>query len=206
MSGKSSKLLGRRHQLRLSCLFPNPTPVDPSNTSPKLTYQQVFSRTGQPTSALVDLKNTTTTTYIATLDDTNQEVIVKFTVRYNEAAHHLIASAQLTPRLHFCGPVVDDIYMIVMDRVDGMSIWQLQEDKHQLLQSFQPKLRRQWVLHNDDIVFGDLRSNNILYVASEHRMVLVHFNWAGKNGQCRGCCAYMVLACVKYMIYGNWTS
>ena len=64
----------------------------------------------------------------------------------------------------------------------GCSSGSSKRTKHQLLQSFQPKLRRQWVLHNDDIVFGDLRSNNILYVASEHRMVLVHFNWAGKNG------------------------
>jgi hypothetical protein len=46
-------------------------------------------------------------------------------MRYNEAAHRLIAGAQLAPRLHFCGRVVGDLYMIVMDRVDGTSI---QED------------------------------------------------------------------------------
>ena len=27
--------------------------------------------------------------------------------------------------------------------------------------------------------------NNILYVGSEHRVVLVDFDWAGKNGECR---------------------
>jgi hypothetical protein len=42
--------------------------------------------------------------YLANLDDTNQDVIVKFTVRYNEAAHHLLA-----PKLHFCGRVVGDL-------------------------------------------------------------------------------------------------
>jgi hypothetical protein len=41
------------------------------------------------------------------------------------------------------------------------------------------------LLYNEDIIFGDLRSNNILYVASEHRVILVDFDWAGKNGECR---------------------
>ena len=41
------------------------------------------------------------------------------------------------------------------------------------------------LLQNEDIVFGDLRGNNILYVASEHRASLVDFDWAGKNGESR---------------------
>jgi hypothetical protein len=35
--------------------------------------------------------------YIATLSDTNKEVIVKFTARYNEVAHRLLADADLAP-------------------------------------------------------------------------------------------------------------
>jgi hypothetical protein len=104
---------------RLSCLYPNPTPVDPSKALPKLTYRQFLSRSGQPTSALVDLGNATTTMYTATLSDTNQEVIVKFTARYNEGAHRLLAKANLAPGLHFCERVIGDLYMVVMDRWMG---------------------------------------------------------------------------------------
>lgn len=92
---------------------------------PKLTYQQFFSRAGQPTSALMDLGSTTTAMYTATLGDSDQEVIVKFTSRYNEAAHRLLASAQLAPTLHFCERIIGGLYMVIMDRVSGKSVWQL---------------------------------------------------------------------------------
>ena len=75
--------------------------------------------------------------------------------------------------------------MIVMDRVDGNSIWQLQEDKVPISEIVLTKVEEAvGLLHNEDIVFGDLRGN-ILYIASEHRVVLVDFDWAGKNGECR---------------------
>ena len=79
---------------RLSCLFPNATPIDPSNPLPKLTYRQFLSRAGQPIADHVNPKNATTSLYIATLHDSDQEVIVKFTARYNERAHRLLAEAQ----------------------------------------------------------------------------------------------------------------
>jgi hypothetical protein len=171
---------------RLSCLFPNATPIDPSKPLPKLTYRQFLSRAGQPIPDHVNLKNATTSLYIATLHDSDQEVIVKFTARYNEGAHRLLAEAQLAPKLHFCGLVVGGLYMIVMDRVDGKSVWQLQQD-NALIPAIVPAKVEEAVrlLHNKDIVFGDLRSNNILYVASEHRIALVDFDWPGKDGESR---------------------
>lgn len=171
---------------KLSCMFPNPTPVDSSKPLPKLTYRQFFSRAGQPTPAIIDLKNATTTMYVATLDDNNQEVIVKFTARYNEQAHRLLAEARLAPRLHFCGHVVGDLYMVVMDRVEGTSVWQLQQDRTPIPVIVHKKVREAvQLLHEQDIVFGDLRSNNILYVASEDHAVLVDFDWPGKDGESR---------------------
>ena len=76
--------------------------------------------------------------------------------------------------------------MIVMDRVDGKSVWQLQQD-NALIPAIVPAKVEEAVrlLHNKDIVFGDLRSNNILYVASEHRIALVDFDWPGKDGGSR---------------------
>jgi hypothetical protein len=110
---------------KLSCLYPSPIPADLSKLLPNLVYQQFLSRTGQPTSSLVDLGKTTTAMYIATLD-TRQEVVVKFTTRYNETVHCLLAKNHLAPKLHFCERVIGDLYMVVMDRVDGKSLWQLQ--------------------------------------------------------------------------------
>jgi RIO-like serine/threonine protein kinase len=76
--------------------------------------------------------------------------------------------------------------MVVMDRVDGKSIWQLQEDKRPVpaivLTSVTDAID---LLHEKDIVFGDLRDPNILYDASEARVVLVEFDWAGKDGESR---------------------
>ncbi|KAG5636817.1 hypothetical protein H0H81_006764 [Sphagnurus paluster] len=151
-----------------------------------ITYRQFLSRAGQPTLDLVDLGDATTAMYIAILDD--QEVIVKFTTRYNEAAHRLLADTQLAPRLHFCGRVVGDLYMIVMDRVDGMSVWQLQEDNMPIPQIVPTQVEEAVrLLHEQDIVFGDLRANNILYVLSgaEERVVLVDFDWPAKDGEGR---------------------
>lgn len=170
---------------RLSCLYPNPTLVDRSKTLPALTYRQFLSRVGRPTSALVDLGNTTTSMYIATLGDTN-EVIVKFTARYNEAAHRLLADADLAPKLHFCERVIGDLYMVVMDHVDGTSVWQFQEDNKPVpaivWKDINEAVR---ILHAEGIVFGDLRDPNILYLASEARAMLVDFDWPGKDGECR---------------------
>jgi len=174
---------------RLSCLYPNPTPADPSKTLPKLVYHQFLTRTGQLASTLANLGNITTAMYIATLDDTSQEVVVKFTARYNEEAHRILAEAQLAPRLHYCERVIGDLYMVVMDRVDGKSIWQLQEERKPVPEVVFKMFEDAVLLHERNIVFGDLRDPNILYVASKGSdkgcVNLVDFDWPEKNREGR---------------------
>jgi hypothetical protein len=175
---------------KLSCLYPNPTPVDTSKTLPKLVYKQPLSRTGQPASGLVDLGTTTTAIYVATLADTNQEVVVKFTARYNETAHRILADAQLAPRLHFCERVIGNLYMVVMDFVDGKSVWQLQVEETPVPAVVSRKVEDALnLLHAQDIVFADLRDPNILYVAckgsGEGCVILVDFDWPAKDGEGR---------------------
>jgi tRNA A-37 threonylcarbamoyl transferase component Bud32 len=178
--------VGKLRSPRLSCLFPSPTLVDSSKALPELTYRQFLSRAGQPTSALVDLGNATTAMYIATLGGTGKQVIVKFTARYNEEAHNLLTKVGLAPGLHFCERVIGDLYMVVMDRVDGKSIWQLQGDKIPVPAIVSERVRDAvLLLHENNIVFGDLRDPNILYDVSNDRVVLVDFDWAGKDGESR---------------------
>ena len=93
--------------------------------------------------------------YIATLDGTNKEVIVKFTARYDEKTHRILASA--APTLHFCGLVVGGLYMVVMGRVDGKSFWQIQTDKTPIPTIVREHVRQAMHLHQRNIVFGDLR-------------------------------------------------
>ena len=171
---------------KLSSLFPQPTPADPSDSLPVLTYKQFLSRAGEPASVLEGLGNTTTAMYIATLDGTDKEVIVKFTARYNEKAHRILASAGFAPRVHFCGRVVGGLYMVVMDRVDGKSLWQIQMDKMPIPTLILEHVRQAvHLLHEHNIVFGDLRDPNILYDASKGGAVLVDFDWPGEGGVSR---------------------
>ena len=69
----------QRNVPKLSSLFPKPTPMDPSDSLSVLTYKQFLSRADQPALVLAGLRNTTTAMYIAALDGTEKEVIVKFT-------------------------------------------------------------------------------------------------------------------------------
>ena len=171
---------------KFSSLFPQPTPADPSGSLPVLTYKQFLSRAGEPASVLAGLGNTTTAMYIATLNGTEKEVIVKFTARYNEKAHHILASAGFAPKLHFCGRVVGGLYMVVMDRVDGKSLWQIQTDKTPIPAIVLEHVRQAvYLLHQHNIVFGDLRDPNILYDASKSGAVLVDFDWPGEDGVSR---------------------
>ncbi|TDL20575.1 hypothetical protein BD410DRAFT_821803 [Rickenella mellea] len=171
---------------RLSCLYPNPTPIDPSTELPQLIYKQFLSPAGQPISNIVELANKTSALYVAILTATNHEVVVKFTARYSEEAHRLLAEAQLAPALHYCGRVVGDLFMIVMDRVDGTSIWQLKQDKTPIPSVVPTKVEEAVrILHDNNIVHGDLRDPNILYSASSNSVMLVDFDWPGKHGVCR---------------------
>src|SRR5882757_5536789 len=137
-----------------------------------------MSRDGQPTSAFVDLGNTALRA-------------TKFTARYYETAHHILADAQLAPRLHFCERVVGNLYMIVMDRVDGKSIWQLWQEEGTPVPGIVSKKAEDALklLHALDIIFADLRDPNILYVASkgegEGCVMLVDFDWPAKDGEGR---------------------
>jgi serine/threonine protein kinase len=172
----------------LSCLFPSPTLIDPSIPMPKLTYREFLARDGRPMPEILDLGSTTTAMYTAILDDTKEKVIVKFTARYNEKVHRLLAEAQLAPKLHFCERVIGDLYMVVMEYVEGKSVWQLRREKTPIPKVVATKVEKAVnLLHEHDIVFGDLRCNNVLVVGSgaDARAVLVDFDWAGEQGKGR---------------------
>lgn len=96
---------------------------------------------------------------------TSKKVIAKFTAPYNEITHKLLADADLPPKLYFCGQVVGDLYMVVMNYVEKCkSIWQLQVEDTRIPAVVLSKVEAISLLHKADIVFGDLRVTEIFFM------------------------------------------
>ncbi|KAK7056505.1 hypothetical protein VNI00_003061 [Paramarasmius palmivorus] len=113
------------------------------------------------------------------------QVIVKFAMRYNVEAHKLLANAGLAPKLYHHVPVLGGYTMIVMERVVGTLawVWQRKGDgrlrllPHAVYEAIEQAIG---LLHDQDIVFGDLRPPNIIVLEDESSAVLIDFDWAAK--------------------------
>jgi hypothetical protein len=59
--------------------------------------------------------------FVGTLLDGSHEVevVVKFTATYNEEVHKLLAEKGLAPKLYACQRVIGNLFMVVMERIDG---------------------------------------------------------------------------------------
>ncbi|KAF5340739.1 hypothetical protein D9611_007372 [Ephemerocybe angulata] len=51
------------------------------------------------------------------------KAIVKFTEHYSEDMHNILAAEGYAPKLYYCERVIGGVYMIVMEYVEGESIW-----------------------------------------------------------------------------------
>lgn len=119
--------------------------------------------------------------FVASTQD-GRKIVVKFTEVYNDEAHSLLAAAGLAPQLLSCDRSrFSDFTMVVMDYVDGKQFFYRYPDATPpgVLDEVSKALR---ILHENKLVFGDLRSPNIL-VTDQHRVQLVDFDWCGKVGE-----------------------
>jgi hypothetical protein len=129
------------------------------------------------------------TSFIAEYDE--MPVLVKFCERYSEDAHKLVAEAGLAPTLHFCSLIIGDIFMVIMDLVDGRDAF------HEFLHLALPltvlsdvKLALE-TLHEAGFVHGDVRRPNIMVYKSQEKGVevwrgqLIDFDWAGPVGKAK---------------------
>ncbi|CAG8584901.1 6604_t:CDS:1 [Paraglomus occultum] len=119
-----------------------------------------------------------------------QEIVVKFTTQYNEAAHELCAKDNLAPKLLGVKEVSKGLKVIIMEYVQNSRT--LHEYKpsqqDQYLHVMEDVKRAISLLHRNGYVFGDLRSSNILVLpdsaeSTKVRAVLVDFDWVGKDGE-----------------------
>jgi serine/threonine protein kinase len=120
-----------------------------------------------------------------------RDIVVKFVDRYGEWAHRLLADVGLAPKLWYYGsprlteeqPSYRFLFMVVMEYIEGRTLATLKEKMGHKTTGVQSEINRALsLLHSHGLVFGDLRSPNIM-VKKTGEVKLVDFNWAGVQGQ-----------------------
>ena len=122
-----------------------------------------------------------------------QDIVVKFVERYSEKAHRLLAEAGLAPRVLYCGPVscdpkqpsYDSLTMVVMAYIDGSTYGSAKSTMTRAMKTtVRSELNRALeLLHGNGLVFGDLRSPNVMITGG--KVMLIDFDWAGEAEQVR---------------------
>lgn len=123
----------------------------------------------------------------------SKEIVVKFPETYNIKAHRLLADAGLAPKVFFDSSEPSEPFtpagraMIVMERVRGKDLSQVAGPVPNCVRDSVAKALD--ILHDHDIVFGDLRRPNVLAVEDASGCItggmLVDFDWCGKHGEAR---------------------
>ncbi|KAG8901516.1 hypothetical protein FRB99_005262 [Tulasnella sp. 403] len=127
-------------------------------------------------------------------DTDRNNLIVKFAYRYNGVAHKLLEQAQLAPKLLYVDPALDNPtcspaatgpgpWMVVMERVPGRTLFNAEvpkKDRSRITAAIRQAIDH---LHQQGLVFGDLRPPNI--VVTETETYLVDFDWCGRHSDAR---------------------
>ena len=100
----------------------------------------------------------------------------------------MLADAGFAPKLYFCEQIIGGLFTIVMERVKGTMVWELSKRKLDIPPAVAQGVEKAIsVLHNKDIVFGDLQDTNVIYERTdglaEGKVYLVDFDWAEKDGE-----------------------
>ncbi|KIM79437.1 hypothetical protein PILCRDRAFT_74331, partial [Piloderma croceum F 1598] len=128
-------------------------------------------------------------TFLAkTLERSPKSIAVKFVERYGEAAHKLLEEINAAPRLLYYGkvgvndgdPTYGDLDMVVMEYLNGMTANEAQRLGQLPLSFLEEVCKILGHLHENNFVFGDLRSVNIM-VTMNNKVKFVDFDWAGED-------------------------
>jgi len=177
-------------------LWPNP-PFNPPGSTEGVPELEFFSKvdrsTGMPINqTILNEENKRHAMYLArmrTEDGTStKNVFVKFAAKYNATAHHLLANNEppLAPTLYSCTRVIGGMFMAVMEYLPGAS---LRDVPLPLPAAAYEAVRRDTsraleLLHEQDLVFGDLQEENLLYLPEDGgRALLVDFESVGRDGK-----------------------
>ena len=172
--------------------YPVPLPVEGSEPVPSLEYMGKLTHGGQCVPVVqrgrgdkIAEDERPFAIYRAKMPDAEGErvdVVVKFTTRYNDVAHKLLGEAHLAPKLRYFAPLVSGHYMVVMDFIDHppLSDRPKQDNYLDICQRVGEAVE---LLHKHDLVFGDLRPQNIILdPANGNRPLLIDFDFTGTHG------------------------
>jgi len=173
-------------------LWPNPTPDPPTDARDLWTTLEFFSKLdhtlGTPIDqTAIDEDNKRHGLYLARTriepDTPMVEVLVKFVPTYNELAHTTLASNDppLAPTLHSCNRVIGGMYMVVTQYIRSPSL--LTTPPASSRGAIERDITRALLLlHEKDLVFGDLWEGNVLYSQADGgRAFLVDFDRVGRD-------------------------
>ena len=110
-----------------------------------------------------------------------KQIFIKFTTEYNEEAHHLLAERHYAPQLLHHSEFTPGWFIVVMEYIEGHDMHGHPFSDHDMERVQAAKN----ILHEDGIVFGDLRPNNIMKPNHDSCLLLVDFDWCGKEGESR---------------------
>jgi len=112
-----------------------------------------------------------------------KDIYVKFTQRYSVELHQFCAKEGLAPELLGYEELPGGWFALAMEKVDVVGVMDLEsfaqigswkDDIRNLVKDF----------HRIGLVHGDLRLANFIFTKkSPHRMLLVDFDWGGKDGK-----------------------
>ena len=136
-----------------------------------------------------------TTLRARTCEHPAQDIVVKFVDQYGERAHRILAECDLAPTLFYYGspcldkePSYHHLSMVVMDYIDGDTLASAKKERNldeKTMQIVRSEVQRAIkALHDCKLVFGDLRSPNVM-ITKTNEVKLIDFGWAGEEGRAR---------------------
>ena len=141
------------------------------------------------------LENTPDCATLRARTKAGRTIVVKFVERYGERAHRVLAAEGLAPALLYCGspcfdqkePSYQSISMVVMEYIDGdtLAVERGSGMDEATMETMRSEVQRALkLLHDQGLVFGDLRRPNIM-ITKDGKVKLIDFNWAGEDGQAK---------------------
>ncbi|KAK1928503.1 WD repeat-containing protein 5B [Phytophthora citrophthora] len=111
----------------------------------------------------------------ATHDGNN--VIIKFAKRYGREVHEYCSSAGFAPKLLFYESLPNGWVFVVMEQ---LLLCPLRHADGEIVRDQLLKIKN--TLKDKSFVHGDLREHNVMWDTSKNRVVLIDFDWSGRDG------------------------
>jgi hypothetical protein len=122
--------------------------------------------------------------------ESQRRIVIKFTRRYERAAHELLAANELAPALYGCEELLEDLgwTMVAMEYLPLKEWVPLARKTGAQLEKYSFKIKdaleRLW---REDWVHGDVRQHNILVPLEDEKIDIrfIDFDYCGRIGEAR---------------------